>query len=87
MLKEKNPRLHLAMSSALPEPVSLKSSREVEVASTSCEGNFSQDCDTEEKTTEAVPETKFGDGKYNEKLDKYGCPANCDQIAVPTMNP
>lgn len=34
-----------------------------------------------------MPETNLGDGKYNEKLDKYGCPANCDQIAVPTMNP
>lgn len=26
---------------------------------------------------------KLGDGKYNEKLHKYGCLANCDQITVP----
>ena len=29
---------------------------------------------------------KLGDGKFKEKLDKYGRPSNCDKVAVPTVN-
>lgn len=30
---------------------------------------------------------KLVDGKYHEKLDKYGCPSNCDKVTVATVNP
>ena len=30
---------------------------------------------------------KLGDGKFREKLDKYGRPSNCDKVAVPAVNP
>lgn len=30
---------------------------------------------------------KLGDGKYHGKLDKYGCPSNCDKVTVATVNP
>lgn len=54
--------------------------------------------DAEEKNSEAVTakltefvnkrfSAKLGDGKYHGKLDKYGCPSNCDKVTVATVNP
>ena len=65
-----------------------KSSSEVEDPSTSFLGNISQDYDAEEKTSEAVTahwqnlstNVSLADGKYNEKLDIYGRPSNCDRF-------
>ena len=88
----------LQVTRALQQPTALEGSSEVEDPSTSFLGNISQDYDAEEKTSEAVTaklaefvnkrfSAKLGDGKYNEKLDKYGRPSNCDKVAVPTVNP
>ena len=40
-------------------------------------------------TEQAMDEccANLGDGKFKEKLDKYGRPSNCDKVAVPTVNP
>ena len=90
-------RTLLRATSALQEPALPKSLSEVEDPSTSFLGNISQDYDAEEKTSEAVTaklaefvnkrfSAKLGDGKYKEKLDKYGCPPNCDKVTIPAVN-
>jgi len=88
----------LQATRAQQEPAPPKILSGVEDPSTSFFGNISQNYDAEEKTSEAVTaklakfvnkrfSAKLGDGKYKEKLDKYGRASNCDKVTVPTVNP
>ena len=88
----------LRVPRAQQEQAPPKSFSEVEDHLASFFGNISQDYDAEEKTSEAVTaklaefvnkrfSAKLGDGKYKEKLDKYGRASNCDKVTVPTVNP
>lgn len=48
-------------------------------------GLFTSIMSTEQAMDECS--ANFGDGKFKEKLDKYGRPSNCGKVALPTVNP
>ena len=88
----------LQVTRALQEPAAPTGSSNVGSPSKSFLDNISQDYDAAQKTTEAVTaklaefvnnrfSAKHGDGKFQEKSEKYGRLSNCHKVTESILNP